>query len=86
MAYSIKVSKKAEKDLMLIPLKDRGKISQKIDELALEPRPDGCLKLKGRSQTLWRVRSGNYRILYAVDDQVRIVDVRRVGDRKDIYN
>ena len=85
MSYRVTVSVKAEKEMMRLSLQGRKKIVNKIDLLADEPRTSGCLKLKGKNEELWRIRSGNYRIRYAIEEDVRIVDVRRVGDRKSIY-
>lgn len=81
----IKVSGKAEKEMMRLSAQERKKLASKIDGLASDPRPTGCLKLKGRSEELWRIRSGDYRILYAIDDVIRIVDVRQVGHRREVY-
>lgn len=85
MNYRITISAKAEKDMMRLTLQERKKLANKIDLLARDPRPSGSLKLQGRTEVLWRIRSGNYRILYSVDDEVRIVDVRKVGHRRDVY-
>ncbi|GAA4467558.1 hypothetical protein GCM10023093_23690 [Nemorincola caseinilytica] len=54
-----------------------------IQLLADDPRPSGCKKLKGRSG--YRVRKGNYRVIYDVYDSVLVIDVIAIGDRKDIY-
>lgn len=70
---------------MRLSAQERKKLASKIDRLATDPRPTGCLKLKGRSEELWRIRSGDYRILYAIDDVIRIVDVRQVGHRREVY-
>jgi len=61
-------------------------ISKSIEELSVDPRPAGCKKLKGNNGNLWRMRVGNYRIIYIVDDIVRIVNVRKIGHRKDVYD
>ena len=49
------------------------------------PRPEGCKKLKG-FKNLWRIRIGNYRAIYSIEEIVLLVDVRDIGNRKDIYN
>lgn len=59
-------------------------IDEKIRSLALVPRPDGCEKLSGTGD-VYRIRDGDYRILYAVLDDSRRVEIARVGNRKDIY-
>lgn len=58
-------------------------ISTVIDQLASIPRPDGCKKLKG--SFYWRVRVGDYRIVDGINDEIRIVDIRRIGHRRDVY-
>jgi mRNA interferase RelE/StbE len=85
VSYRITVSAKAEKEMMRLPLQERKKLANKIDLLSQDPRPSGSLKMHGRSEALWRIRSGNYRILYAIDDEVRIVDIRKVGHRREVY-
>ena len=82
--YEVVFSKRAEKDLEKLPAKTVEKIIPVIVSLEDNPRPIGCKKLKGYSD-LWRVRVGNYRIIYSVEDKILLVDIREVGDRKDIY-
>jgi len=60
------------------------RILSKIEELVIEPRPAGCRKLQGRSG-LWRLRVGDYRIVYSVDDRQRLVDVVAVRHRREAY-
>jgi addiction module toxin, RelE/StbE family len=86
MNYSIIIAESAFKQLVKLPKNDNRRIQKAIDQLSENPRPSGVKKLKGSSENLYRVRVGDYRIIYAVDDTVRIVDVRKIGHRKDIYN
>lgn len=60
-------------------------MSLTIDELAVNPRPVGCKKLKGEKEYLWRVRVGDYRIIYKIEDVVKVIEIRKVGHRKNIY-
>jgi len=60
------------------------RILSKIEELTTEPRPAGCRKLQGRSG-LWRLRVGDYRVVYSVDDQQKLVDVVAVRHRREAY-
>jgi mRNA interferase RelE/StbE len=83
--YKIVISKQALKDLIRLPLKVNLQISKAIEALASNPRPQGCKKLKGEQEYVWRIRVGNYRVLYNIDDRIEIVDVRKIGHRKDIY-
>jgi mRNA interferase RelE/StbE len=60
------------------------RLFSKIENLSIEPRPTGCRKLTGNKH-LWRIRVGNYRIVYSIDDNKNLVDVIAVRDRKDAY-
>jgi mRNA interferase RelE/StbE len=83
--YQILISNSAEKDMNRLPAIALKKIEVAIDHLAIEPRPEGCKKLKGIFENLWRVRVGDYRIIYTVEDKIEVVDIRRVRHRKDVY-
>ena len=83
--YTVVLTKSAEKELMNLPTTVIAKIVPAIKALEVEPRPVGCKKLKGY-KNLWRIRIGNYRVLYAIEDIVLLVDVREIGNRKDIYD
>jgi mRNA interferase RelE/StbE len=82
-AYKINFKLSVEKDLRSIPKTELRKILERIESLAANPRPRGCEKLTGQNK--YRVRQGNYRILYTVDDKKNIIRVIHVGHRKDIY-
>src|SRR5438105_4569034 len=84
--YQIIVSNSAEKDLDKLPVIALKKIEVAIDHLSNEPRPAGCKKLKGRNEDLWRIRVGDYRIIYSIADKIQIIDIRRVRHRKDFTN
>lgn len=82
--YSIVLNKKIrKKDLANIPRADIKKIVQKIEKLAENPFPVDAIRLKGRDE--WRVRQGDYRILYTVDETIVTVFVVKVGHRRKIY-
>jgi mRNA interferase RelE/StbE len=83
MTYKLSIRRKAQKQLEKLPANDYKKAKQTILGLANDPRPAGSKKLKGRDG--WRVRQGNYRIIYEIEDGQLIVTVLEVGDRKDIY-
>ena len=83
-SYRIEFTRSAEKDLRKI---DRSRISailRKIEQLQFNPRPDGSKKLAGADRT-YRVRVGDYRVVYEVEDDVLLVLVIRVAHRKDVY-
>jgi len=67
-----------------LPLDIARRVLSKIESLAQEPRPRGCKKLRGPSR-LWRVRVGEYRIIYEIDDRQRVVDVVIVRHRREVY-
>ena len=82
-SYSLLIKPSAVKELEALPTKDRRKIIARIEGLASEPRPHGCEKLSGLEQ--YRVRQGDYRAVYGVDDDVRLVLVVKVGHRREVY-
>jgi mRNA interferase RelE/StbE len=82
--YQVVLSKTAEKELSKMSVKVVGKIIPVLLELAKDPRPVGCKKLKG-FDNLWRVRIGDYRAIYSIDDVISLIDIREIGHRKDIY-
>jgi mRNA interferase RelE/StbE len=86
LIYKIFLKKSAVKDLKKLPSKAVKEISISIDKLANQPRPQGCKKLKDSDENLWRIRVGNYRIVYTIKDKIRIIEVRRIGHRKDSYH
>ena len=82
--YSVRIKKTARKELEDIGTKaDRRKIITRILSPAENPRPGGSMKLSGRDR--YRLRQGNYRILYTVKDRVLVVQVIKIGHRKDVY-
>jgi mRNA interferase RelE/StbE len=84
--YTITFKREAIKDLKSVPSKIAHKIGVSITELAINPRPTGCIKLVGKQANFWRIRIGDYRVVYVIDDEIRIVNIRKVGHRKDIYD
>lgn len=69
--------------LAKLPRADQQRVMAKLRDLATNPRPVGVTKLTGADG--WRIKSGNYRIVYLVDDSARIVTVTRIAHRKDVY-
>lgn len=82
-SYSILLTKSAAKELERVPTKDRQRIATRIGSLAENPRPIGVEKLSGDDK--YRIRQGNYRILYEIIDTDLIVTVVRIGDRREVY-
>ncbi len=81
--YKVLLKKSAAKELEKVPEKDRKKIIKNIRDLSLDPRPQGVKKLSGQEK--YRIRQGNYRILYQIVDEELIIYVVGVGHRKDIF-
>jgi mRNA interferase RelE/StbE len=81
--YKIVFKRSVAKDLRPIPNQDVKRILKRIDELAHDPRPPGSEKLTGAEK--YRVRQGNYRILYTIEDQIITVTIVKVGHRRDVY-
>ena len=84
MAYRIEVTPRAQKDLRALPKRESQRIARQIDALKTDPRPTGCKKLKGR-EDFYRVRVGDYRVVYRIQDDILLILIVRVGDRKEIY-
>ena len=81
--YKIEFKKSAVKELNSIHKRDLIKIISKINELADDPRPNGSIKLTNREQ--YRIRQGNYRILYSIEDDRLVIFVVKIAHRKDVY-
>jgi len=84
VAYSVVVLDAALKQLRQVPKADRTRIRARIDALAEDPRPAGAKKLRAR-ENLWRIRSGDYRIIYSIKDERLLVLVIRIGHRREVY-
>ena len=82
-SYNVRIKPSAVKELEAIPAKDRRRIATKIQALASNPRPVGCEKLAGHDK--YRIRQGNYRVLYTIEDDVLIVTVIAIGNRREVY-
>lgn len=81
--YRIEIKKSAIKELESIPSRDLSRIMERIESLVDDPRPEGSQKLSGEEK--YRIRQGNYPILYAIEDDLLIVYVVKVAHRKDVY-
>ena len=81
--YTVFIGKAVQKTLSKLPDKVASKLESAMLSLENNPRPDGCKKLKGRDA--FRIREGDYRIIYEIEDKILRVLVIDVGHRKDIY-
>jgi mRNA interferase RelE/StbE len=83
MNYTVSILRHAQKELAQLPAGSYERARDAIRALSQEPRPTGCLKLAGRDG--WRVRVGDYRIIYEIDDEQKRVTVLHIGHRRDVY-
>ena len=81
--FEVRIKHSVAKELLLLPRADNRRIVGRIQALAEDPRPHGCEKLAGKES--YRIRQGNYRVVYTIDDDRVIVEVVRVGHRGDVY-
>ena len=84
MSYSLFIEKSAQKELSKIPHPDRKKIIAAIKILENDPHPAGSKKLSGRAA--WRMRIGNYRVIYEINDDKLIILVVKIGHRQGVYS
>ena len=82
--YSITFARSARKEFENLPEKDAARILEKIESLAYNPRAPGAVKLHGH-KNLYRIRAGDYRVIYAINDTLKTVDVSVIRHRRDVY-
>ena len=83
MKYHVQLETKARKELFDLPKEAIERMAEVLDNLEENPRPPACKKLTGREG--YRIRKGDYRILYTIDDEKRLVRIYRIGHRREIY-
>ena len=81
--YSIEIKKSAAREIEALPPRDMCLVVERIGRLAAEPRPRGCEELVGGER--YRVRQGDYRIVYSIEDDQLIIWIVKVGHRRDVY-
>ncbi|MBF2004531.1 type II toxin-antitoxin system RelE/ParE family toxin [Chlorogloeopsis fritschii PCC 9212] len=84
MSYKVEILKGALKQLKKLSPELQERIQVKIDDLAIEPRPNGVKKLKGQ-ENAYRIRVGDYRVIYEIFDDVLLVNVVEIGHRSKVY-
>ncbi len=84
MSYQVEISKGALKQLRKLSPELQERIQVKINNLATEPRPDGVKKLKNRENG-YRIRIGDYRVIYDIFDDILLIVIVRIGHRGNIY-
>jgi len=82
-SYDLVVKKSAERELRALPKHDLRRVTRRLQDLLHTPRPPGCEKLSGHDQ--YRIRQGDYRIVYAIDDEAHIVTLVKIGHRREVY-
>ena len=83
MGHSIRIESSAKKYLSLLNVEMRRRVMQAIDKLSSDPRPAGCKKLKSRDA--YRIRIGDYRVIYEIHDNVLVVLIIRIAHRSEAY-
>jgi mRNA interferase RelE/StbE len=83
-SYTVEVKPLARKELEALPDNVLSRVVAKLEALAETPRPAGCKKLKGYRDH-WRVRAGDWRVVYIVDDAAKVVSVTRIAHRREVY-
>ena len=84
MRHGLQIRPSALKELDGLADRDRARVARRIDSLAENPRPHGSEKMAGTGRE-YRVRAGDYRVIYTVDDAAHMVTVEKVGNRGDVY-
>ncbi len=82
-SYSVLLKRSAAKELEALPLKDRRGVAARLGALVEDPRPPGVETISGQDK--YRIRQGDYRVLYTIDDPALTVTVVRIGHRGDVY-
>ncbi len=82
-AYELMIRPSVRKDVKKIPGPELRKILDRIETLRENPRPPGSVKLSGKEY--YRIRQGDYRIIYEIQDEVLVIIVIKIGHRRDIY-
>ncbi len=85
MKYSIIIQESVEKEISKLPKVEFRKIQKLILSLADNPFPHGCLKLEGTDEKIYRIRKGDYRIIYAVEHSIITITILKIAHRKDVY-
>jgi mRNA interferase RelE/StbE len=82
--YTVALARSARKELQALDRTVAARVFRRIEALATTPRPSGCKKLEG-AVNLWRLRVGDWRVVYSVDDSKLLVDISAVRHRRDVY-
>jgi len=83
--YKVEFSKSAEKQMESVPRSDAIKIMKRVEKLVSDPLPHGYEKLKGSNVECYRIRQGDYRIIYTLIDRTLTILIVKIGHRRDVY-
>ena len=83
--YAVEIKPSARKELEVLPATVLARVIPKMESLHQEPRPPGCKKLRGYKDQ-WRIRVGDWRVVYIIDDTARLVSVTRIAHRREVYD
>ena len=84
-SYAVEVKPPARKELEALPDNVLARVVSKLEALGRTPRPAGCKKLKGYKDQ-WRVRAGDWRVVYIIDDAAKLISVTRIAHRREVYD
>jgi mRNA interferase RelE/StbE len=84
-SYAVELKPSARKELESLPDTVLARVVSKLEALKGDPRPPGCKKLKGYKDQ-WRIRIGNWRVVYIIDDTARLVSVTRIAHRREVFD
>jgi mRNA interferase RelE/StbE len=84
-SYAIELKSSARKELESLPDSVLSRVIRKLESLTRNPRPAGCKKLRGYKD-LWRIRVGDWRVVYIVDDPAKLISVTRIAHRREVYD
>ena len=83
--YTIEIKRSAVKEISALSDQLITRLAEKIEDLARKPRPIGSRKLRG-FKDLWRIRVGDYRVVYIIDDKEKLVSITRIAHRREVYD
>jgi len=84
-SYAVELKSSARKELESLPGSVLPRIVRKLEVLGQNPRPAGCKKLRGY-RDLWRIRVGDWRVVYIIDDHAKVVSITRIAHRREVYD
>jgi mRNA interferase RelE/StbE len=83
VSYRVELTPAAQRQIDKLPRSVQRQVIERIAALANEPRPAGCVRLSG--EEVWRVRAGDYRVVYAIEDAALLVTIVKAAHRRDVY-